>query len=79
MANLWKRFERLTNPPAPLWVANVLQETSPGQYRVALLPGLDAVNVTGPQYQYGVGERVIVQGTAIVDQGPAGNVVLASV
>lgn len=79
MANLWKQFERLTNPPAPRWVATVIQETAPGQYQVALLPSGATVNVTGSPSQYAVGARVIVQATEIVDQGPTGSVVLVSV
>lgn len=75
MANMWKRFLRITAPAAPRWIAEVIEETVPGQYLVAIVPTGSFLNVTGPQAQYANDERVLVQGTEIVDTAPRGDVV----
>ena len=74
--NLWAQFQRALGHPTPQFLAEVVTVDADNTARVRLLPGGALIRVRGKAgLTHGVGDRVIVQDGAIIEDGPAGDVV----
>jgi hypothetical protein len=73
--NLWAQFRRIGGSPTPRFLAEVVTGDLNGFTIVRLLPGGTLLNVKSKaSYINEVGDRVIVQDGAIIEDGPGGTV-----
>lgn len=78
--NLWAQFRRVADAPTPQFLAEVVTVDEGNTSVVSLLPGGTLLKVKRKQSDVNqVGDRVIVQDGAIVENGPAGTVQNATI
>jgi len=76
--NLYAQFQRSINAPTPRWLAEVVTPHDNGATLVSLLPGGAHIKVKSAG-DNAIGDRVIVQDGAIVEDGPVGTVINVNV
>lgn len=78
--NLWAQFRRVVNAPTPQFLAEVVTVDEGNTSVVSLLPSGALLKVKRKQSSVNeVGDRVIVQDGAIIEDGPGGTVQNATI
>ncbi len=78
--NLWAQFRRVAETPTPQFLAEVVTVEEGDFSVVSLLPSGTLLKVKRKQSDVNqIGDRVIVQDGAIVENGPAGTVQNATI